>query len=253
MDADLLVKFAPVFHLDKDEVIGPCSFQSYVDGSSLLDTEHGTRLAEAGAWRMADHADDKDVCMNFDRAPWMPEDCKGAPIYAVCSTVREGSKAYYSLLYVCLFPAGQSFQGDADKIGQQWPDVARVRVYVDHQTLKIAKIYFPGYANSGGWISPEKATYADLDKKHVQVYVGRGTHTMNPRRGTVWRAGGSKFNDSARGGGLEWAPTPVALPTFLSAWKGRLGKGVETPQQSPWYEKEENKTGEDLLCRTIVA
>ncbi|KAL9045970.1 MAG: hypothetical protein Q9206_007191 [Seirophora lacunosa] len=215
MDADLLTKFVPVFHLDKDEAIGPCSFEQYVDGSSLLDTEHGTKLAEPGAWKLADHADNKDVCMNFDRAPWSPEDCKDAPIYAVCSTVREGSKAYYSLLYVCLFPAGQSFQGDADKMGQQWPDLAHIRVYVDHQTLKIAKIYFPGYANSGGWMPSEKATYADVDKKHVRIYVGKGTHTMNPRRGTIWRAGGSKFNDFARGPRRSHYPRFSALCTSL--------------------------------------
>jgi len=76
---------------------------------------------------------------------------------------------------------------------------------------------------------------------------------MNPRAGVVWRAGGTQFNDSARGSGSRWAPKPVALPTFLSAWKGALGKGVATPQQSPWFYKEEHKTGDDLLARTIAA
>jgi len=253
MDADLLTKFAPVFYFERDEAIGPCTFETYAAGCSLLDTEHGVKLAEPGRWSLADHADAKNFAMNFEMAPLRPENCRSVPIYATCSTVREGSKAYYSLLYICLFPVGQPLKGDEDSLGRQWCDIAHVRVYVDHQTGKVAKICFPGYANSGGWILPEQATWGDTDRKHAAVYVGIGTHSMNPRAGVVWRAGGTQFNDSARGSGLRWAPKPVALPAFLSAWKGALGKGVATPQQSPWFYKEEHKTGDDLLARTIAA
>ncbi len=252
MDADLLKKFAPVLCMEQEEVVGPCSFEQYTAGCSLLDTQYGTKLAEPGDWKLSDHADDSDVCMNFERAAWLPEESRDAPIYAVCSTVREGSKAYYSLLYIALFPVGQPLAGDVDRMGQQWCDVAHVRVYVDCSTLKIAKVYFPGYGNTGGWVLPEQATFADTDKRHVQAFVGRGTHSMNPRRGTVWRAGGTQFGDTCKGDGVYWIPAPVALPGFLSAWKGQIGKGVATPQQSAWFLKEQHKTGDDLLARTLV-
>lgn len=251
MDADLVSRFTPVLYLEKKEEIGPCTFQAYADGSALLDTQYGTRVAEPGDWSLSDHANNSNVCMNFERAPWLPEDVVQCPIYSVCSTVREGSKAYYSLLYIALFPVGQALQGDVDKMGQQWPDVAHVRVYVDCQTLKVARVYFPGYANGGGWVQPEQATYEDTDKKHVQVFVGRGTHSMNPRKGTVWRAGGTSFSDTCKGDGVKWAPAAVALPGFLSAWKGELGRGVATPQQSPWFAKDDYKSGDELLARTI--
>ncbi len=252
MDADLLQKFAPVFYLDESEAIAPCAFDDYVGGCSLLDTDHGVKLAEPGQWSLADHADDKNVSMNFELAPAHPEDGLKAPVYATCSTVREGSKAYYSLLYMCLFPVGQSFAGDEESMGKQWCDLGHVRVYVDHQTSKVAKIFFPGYANSGGWILPEQATWADTDRRHVAVYVGKGTHSLNPRKGTVWRAGGTSFNDKATGSGLTWTPKPAALPGFLSAWKGSLSTNTPTPQQSPWFFKEEHRTGDDLLARTIA-
>lgn len=191
--------------------------------------------------------------MNFEMAGRVRKDCQNAPIYADCSTVREGSKAYYSLLYIALFPMGQPLRGDVENMGKQWCDVAHVRVYVDCQTMKVARIYFPGYANGGGWVQPEQATYEDTDKKHVQVFVGRGSHSMNPRKGTVWRAGArgrTVFGDSCKGDGVKWAPAAIALPGFLSAWTGELGKGVPTPQQSPWFSKDDYKTGDELLART---
>ena len=251
MDADLLAKYAPVFYLAKDEPIGPCSFESYVEWSSLHDAEHGIKIADPGTWTLADHADDSTAFMTYERAPKTPEDSLDAPLYAVCSTVREGSKTYYSLLYICLFPVGQSFEGDRDKIGQQWCDLAHVRVLVDCKTLKIAKIYFPGFSNSGGWLQPGQATFADSDKKQVAVYVGKGTHTMNPKRGTIWRPGGSQFNDKADGLGVVWNPSPAALPAFVGAWTGELGQSVPTPQQSPWFLKEGHSTAADLLARTL--
>ena len=129
-----------------------------------------------------------------------------------------------------------------------------IRVYVDKDTNKIAKIYFPGYDDiAGGWVTPDQARYADTDRKKVQVFVGRDTHSLYPRRGTVWRAGNTKFNDRADGRGVEWSPVPAPLPAFLSAWTGQLGDGVLTPQQSPWFSKEMYKTGEDMLSRIIVS
>lgn len=251
MDADLLSKFAPVLYMEKDEKVGPCTFEQYVDGSSLFDTQYEKKLAEPGEWLLSDHADNASLRMNFERAAWLPEDSLDAPIYAVCSTVREGSKAYYSLLYMALFPVSVALPGDMDKMAKQWCDLAHVRVHVDCHTMKIAKVYFPGYGNGGGWVLPEQATYADTDKRHVAVYVGEGTHSMNPRKGTVWRAGGTQFTDPCRGTGVKWSPTPVALPGFLSAWKGELAEGVPTPQQSQWFLKEDHKTGDELLARTL--
>ena len=253
MDTALLQRFAPVVYLDSEERIGPCMFEAYTDGSSLLDTEHGTKLAEPGAWSLADHADNKNVAMNYERAPPTPETAKDAPAYTVCSLVREGAKYYYSLLYILFWPVGQSLEGDKAKMGKQWPDVMHIRVYVDKDSNKIAKLYFPGYDNTGGWINPLQARYADTDRKRVQIFVGRGTHSLYPRRGTVWRVGNTKFNDRANGRGVEWSPVPAPLPAFLSAWTGDLGVGVPTPQQSPWFTKEEYKTGDDLLARTILS
>ncbi len=251
MDADLLTKFVPVFYFEQDEAIGPCTFETYAAGCSLFDTEHGVKLAEPGRWSLADHALNKAVSMNFEMAPLRPENCRSVPIYAVCSTVREVSKAYYSLLYICLFPVGQPLKGDEDSLGKQWCDIAHVRVYVDAHSSKIAKAYFTGYANSGGWVTPEQSLYADTDRKHVQVYVARGTHSLYPRPGTVWRVGGTQFNDLVNGKGVKWAPTPIALPPFLSAWSGELGKGVATPQQSSWFLKDGHRSGDDMLTRIL--
>lgn len=254
MDTALLQRFAPVVYMDSDEQIGPCTFEAYVDGCSLLDTEHGTKLAEPGAWSLADHADNKNVAMNYERAPPTPETAaKDAPAYAVCSISREGSKVYYSLVYILFWPVGQSLPGDEQRLGKQWCDVMHIRVYIDKDTGKIARVYFPGYANTGGWVTPEQARYADTDRRRVQVFVGKGTHSLYPRRGTVWRVGNTKFNDRANGRGVEWSPVPAALPAFLSAWTGQLGDGVVTPQQSNWFSKDDIKTGEDLLARTIVS
>ena len=253
MDAALLQRFAPVVYLDSDEQIGPCMFEAYIDGSSLLDTEHGTKLAEPGAWSLADHADNRNVAMNYERAPPTPEAAKDAPVYTVCSLVREGAKYYYSLLYILFWPVGHSFEGDETKMGRQWPDVTHIRVYVDKDTDKVVKVHFPGYGNSGGWVTPDQARYADTDRKRVQIFVARGTHSLYPRRGTVWRAGDTKFNDRADGRGVEWRPVPAALPAFLSAWSGELGVGVPTPQQSKWFAKDSNQTGEDLLARSILS
>ena len=93
----------------------------------------------------------------------------------------------------------------------------------------------------------------DCTITRIQGSRAQFAHSLYPRRGTVWRVGDTRFNDRADGRGVEWSPVPAALPAFLSAWTGQLGDGVRTPQQSPWFSKDDIKTGDNMLARTILS
>lgn len=201
-DHSTLCEYSPTFHLHEDDVCAPMTLECF----------------RASTWRGDEHMP-------------MPNqvDAKTYTMYTNKRTVVVEGIQYIDLLYMVVYPYNEGPYVFGVQVGNHVGDLEHVRILVDPQTERIARVYFGGH--SGGY-------WKDFDKCHVvegsvQVYSALGTHANYHKPGNQWRIP-LILKDVTSADGIIWKPTIfVQAPTT----EGNLAKKTPAFQNQRWWNK----------------
>lgn len=255
LEADLLREYCPVLKLDSNESVAPCSLEEYVEGSALYENKYDSQVAPAGQFTLADHLNDPSLYMKYELAIPKPSGRSvpaNVPVYGRAEMVNEGGQYRYSLLYMWVWPYKESFADAAIKADEHSCDVQHMRVMVDRGSGNIERVFYCGYANQGAWLRPQQLEFDGNNRHRVIAYAARGTHSLYPKAGVVWRVY-EMHSDVGDGNGPVWRHSQVlSLPEDVAAFAGQLADGVATPTQQPWWKQDTQQLQTDMLTRIIA-